>query len=253
MEHQLFLAIELTVLAGLATTIGGALCLFVGKETSSKMGVALSITAGVMLYISIMELLPEGQSLLISSPLQHQMLSIVHLTLLAAITIFLIRSQHCGEQEKPPKYLKRSSILIIFSITLHNFPEGMATLTTTLVDTKLGILSAVAIAIHNIPEGLAIAIPIYKMTASYPKAVLAAFGSGIAEPIGALMGYYALNPFLNDWVLGAILCSIAGIMIYISLIQILPLAQTMARPRVIISSTVAGGLLMAASFSMFQV
>lgn len=252
MDDQILLALTLTFFAGLSTTIGGLLCLIIGKETSEKMGIALSLTAGVMLYVSIMELLPEGQSLLSSSAAQFGLFAAIHFLLIGALVVYFIEKKHNHSQEHShvDKRFVTSGLFIIISITLHNLPEGMATLAATLADTKLGLVSALAIAVHNIPEGLAVAIPVYKLTGSYPKAVLAAFGSGMAEPLGALIGLSILNPFLSDGVLGAVLCGVAGVMIYISVVQILPLARTMTKPSVILSSAVIGSMLMAGSLAV---
>lgn len=243
-------ALGLSFLAGLATTIGGVLCIYIGRESSVKMGVALALTAGVMLYVSFMELLPEGQLLLSSSFPNISILLILHCLILALIVIFFLEKSHkkCLSEEA---LFYKSSLFIVVSLTLHNFPEGMATLASTLADFKLGLVSAFAIAMHNIPEGLAIAVPIYKLTGNYKKAIFYSFLSGMAEPMGALIGLFFLNQFMNEAVLGAILCGIATIMIYISMIQIIPLARGMARISIVTMATLAGMLLMGVSITLF--
>lgn len=245
-------ALFLTLVAGLATTIGGMLCLVVGRQACHKMGIALSLTAGVMIYVSIVELLPEGRLLLESASNHFSFILTLHFFLFGLLIVYLFDKKHQDKRDEADldKRFKQSALFIIISITLHNFPEGMATLAATLADYKLGVVSAFAIAIHNIPEGLAIAIPVYKMTGSYKKAVFASFLSGMAEPVGALIGLTFISQFLNEIVLGAILCSIAGVMVYISMMQMIPLARTMIKPNIVTLTAVVGSVLVAGSIAL---
>lgn len=242
-------ALGLSFLAGLSTIIGGLLCIYVGRESSAKMGVILALTAGVMLYISFVELLPEGQLLLSKSFPDFNTLLILHcLIIVLGISLFFAKTHK--EPSSQDALFYKSSLFIIISLTLHNFPEGMATLASTLADFKLGLVSALAIAMHNIPEGLAIAIPVYRITGSYKKAVFYSFLSGMAEPVGALIGLSFLNQFMNEALLGGILCSIAAVMIYISVVQIIPLAHAMTKTSVVTLATCSGILVMGLSISL---
>jgi ZIP family zinc transporter len=121
------------------------------------------------------------------------------------------------------KKLMTAGVLTAIGIAIHNFPEGLAVFMSALGDTSLGISLAFAIALHNIPEGLAVAMPIYYATKSKAKAVWYSFLSGIAEPIGAIVGVIILFPYINDTVLSISLAFVAGIMIFISFDELLPL------------------------------
>lgn len=240
-------ALGLTFLAGFSTVLGGLTCKYIGKETSVRMGVALALTAGVMVCLSIVELIPQGTRLLTTqnSPQLGGILAL-HALLIGTLLVYFLDKNYKAKHEDS-NLLYRSSLFIAISITLHNFPEGMITLTTSLIDLKLGVTSAIAVALHNIPEGIAVAVPIYKLTGNYKKAVFFSFLSGMAEPLGAIIGLVFLNNFMNDIVLGSILCGVAGVMIYVSLIQIIPMARAMAKPSVVLSAALFGSAVMAGS------
>jgi len=136
---------------------------------------------------------------------------------------------------------------IFFERYPSNFPEGMATFYSALVDVRLGIAIAVAIAIHNIPEGLAVSAPIYKATGSKKKAFLWSFLSGIAEPAGALFTAAFLLPFLNAQVLGMVLAAIAGVMVFISIDELVPVSRSYGFEHLPVLGFIAGMIVMAAS------
>jgi ZIP family zinc transporter len=137
------------------------------------------------------------------------------------------------------------------AIGIHNFPEGLATFTAALTDPGIGIAIAVAIAIHNIPEGIAVSIPIYYATGNRKKAFLLSFLSGLAEPVGALVGYLILMPFLSPVVFGVLFAAVAGIMVFISLDELLPSAREYGEHHLSIYGLIAGMLVMAISLLMF--
>jgi len=137
------------------------------------------------------------------------------------------------------------------AIAIHNFPEGLATFTAALSDTHLGIPIAVAIAIHNIPEGIAVAVPIFYATGDKKQAFKLSFLSGLSEPLGALIGYIVLYRFINDIVFGFIFAAIAGIMVYISLDELLPSAEEYGEHHIAIYGLIAGMALMALSLLLF--
>jgi ZIP family zinc transporter len=257
MEENLLLAIILTTFAGLSTVLGGLLTLKINRASSSVMGMALALAAGVMVYVSFAEMLPEGSKLLDAMFTGYGALMAFHFLMLGAALIYLmdfskLSAKHSHEAVDADGKLLRSGLIIAFSITLHNFPEGMATFAATLADTKLGIVNAFAIAIHNIPEGLAVALPILKATGSYKKAVGFAFLSGLSEPIGALIGYSFLSAYLNELVIGAILCIISGIMVYVSIVQLLPMARRFSHPKGIALSCVSGMFIMGLSIALMN-
>ena len=138
-------------------------------------------------------------------------------------------------------------ILSAIAIAIHNFPEGLATFTATLRDPSLGIPIAVAIAIHNIPEGIAVSIPLYYSTGSKRKAFLYSFLSGLAEPVGALVGFLLLSRFFNDLTFGIMFAVVAGIMVYISLDELLPASEEYGEHHISLYGLISGMLVMAVS------
>ena len=137
------------------------------------------------------------------------------------------------------------------AIGIHNFPEGLATFIAALQEPSIAIPIAVAIALHNVPEGIAVSVPIYYATGSKKKAFLYSFLSGLSEPLGAIIGYLILRPFLNDTIMGIIFGMVAGIMIYISLDELLPSAREYGEHHLSIYGLVAGMILMAVSLLLF--
>ena len=146
--------------------------------------------------------------------------------------------------------LMRTGMLAALAIGIHNFPEGLATFGTALSDVRLGAFIAIAISIHNIPEGIAVSIPVYYATGNRKKAFVYSFASGLSEPVGAFVGFLLLRPFLTASVLAAVLAVVAGIMVYISLDELLPLAHRYGHGHVVIVGVVLGMLVMAVSLLM---
>ena len=162
-----------------------------------------------------------------------------------------------SEMDKPVKGeefrgLYRMGMFTAVAIAIHNFPEGFATFASALKDIKLGIPIAIAIAIHNIPEGVAVSIPIYYSTGSRKKAFVYSFLSGLSEPLGAVTGYLVLYPFFGETVFGVALASVAGIMVFISLDELLPAAREYGRPHLAIYGLVAGMGVMALSLLLLK-
>lgn len=155
------------------------------------------------------------------------------------------------ETEAGKKKLFRMGTMAALAIGIHNFPEGLATFTAALSDPSLGVAIAVAIAIHNIPEGIAVSVPIYYATGDKKKAFLYSFLSGLAEPVGALVGYLLLMPFMSDTVFGVIFAGVAGIMVFISLDELLPAAEEYGEHHMSIYGLVAGMAVMAMSLLLF--
>ena len=146
----------------------------------------------------------------------------------------------------------KTGLLVALGIGIHNFPEGMASFVGALKDPSLGIAIAVAIAIHNIPEGLAVSAPVYAATGSRGKAFLWSFLSGVAEPIEAGLAALLLLPFLNDAVLGFVLAVVAGIMVFISLDELLPAARSFGEEHLSIVGVVGGMVVMAVSLWLLR-
>jgi len=149
------------------------------------------------------------------------------------------------------KKLMRMGLFTALAIAIHNFPEGLATFTAALTEPELGIAIAVAIAIHNIPEGIAVSVPIYYATGNKKKAFWNSFLSGLAEPVGAVIGYLILLPFMSDIVFGILFGGVAGIMVFISLDELLPAAEEYGEHHLSIYGLIAGMAVMAVSLLLF--
>jgi ZIP family zinc transporter len=228
MTGQVGSALLLTTGAGLATTIGSFLGLIFKKPGPKFMGFTLGFSAGVMILVSFVELLPVSMKTL--NFMQ------AHAGFLAGVAVYflidlLVPHEYVGVREVSSgpgskSRLLRTGLLVALGVGIHNFPEGMATFTSSLNDPQTGIAIAVAIAIHNIPEGLAVSAPIYAATASRSKAFLWSFLSGVSEPVGAGISALILYPFLNDRVLAWGLAGVAGIMVAISIDELVPVAKS---------------------------
>ncbi|WP_333653077.1 zinc transporter ZupT, partial [Lacrimispora sp.] len=156
-----------------------------------------------------------------------------------------------GKSESHKANLMRMGLFTALAVGIHNFPEGLATFTAALSDPKLGVPIAVAIAIHNIPEGIAVAVPVFYATGSRKKAFQLSFLSGLSEPVGALIGYLLFYRFFNDVTFGFIFASVAGIMVYISLDELLPSAREYGEHHLSIYGLIAGMAVMAVSLLLF--
>ncbi len=143
--------------------------------------------------------------------------------------------------------LKRVGLVSALAIVVHNMPEGLATFVGALADPALGLTIAVAIAIHNIPEGIAVAVPLYAGTGDKRKSFLVALGSGLAEPIGAFVGFLLFRPFISDALMGIIFAAVSGIMVFISLDELLPSAEKQGEHHIVIAGLILGMAIMAFS------
>lgn len=239
-QNNMGLAFSLTMLAGLTTAIGGAIAFITKKDNLKALSIGLGFSAGVMIFVSLVDIIPSSEKLLkISFPEIFQWLVYggFILGILVSVLIDYFLPDHIDaeellnpdapeDKEKKSHYkLKRAGMLTAIAICVHNFPEGMATFLTTTQDVTLGISVALAIAIHNIPEGIAVALPIYHVTGKKRYAMLYAALSGITEPIGALVGMFIFGLFLPQVLIGFLMASVAGIMTYISFDTLLPLSK----------------------------
>lgn len=265
-EHQnVLLAFALTLFAGLSTGIGSAIAFFT-KTTSTKfLSLSLGFSAGVMIYVSFMEIFPKsieimaddigfkpGQLLAVSGFFAGMMLIAIIDKLVPSFEnpheIRMVEDiTSGGEEEMKRRKLYRMGIMSAVAIAIHNFPEGLATFIVALKDVKLGLPIAIAIAIHNIPEGIAVSVPIYYATGSRKKAFRYSFLSGLAEPLGAVVGFALLMPFMNDLLFGFIFASVAGIMVFISIDELLPAAREYGHSHLSIYGIIGGMAIMAVS------
>lgn len=210
----------LTFIAGFSTMIGTILIFF--KEKTNRVVVAsLSFASGVMLTVSILDLIPEAITLLSYKSIIEILIITVFMVLGALLTR---KIDNCMPEvdNNSKKGLYRVGIISMFAIIMHNIPEGIATFMTTSTNLSLGLSLTIAIALHNIPEGISIAVPIYYSTGNRKKALFYTLVSAISEPFGALLAFLFLKPFMNNLVMGLLMAVIAGIMSYISFFELLP-------------------------------
>lgn len=231
------IALILTLFAGLATSIGGAVAFIVKRNNLKALSVGLGFSAGVMMFLSFSEIIPEASKMLmVNFPNNYEI--IVYASFIAGILIAIlidyflpdhIDTEEVLNPEAPMNahkhMLKRAGLFTAIAICVHNFPEGMATFLTATQNITLGVSVAIAIAIHNIPEGIAVALPIYHVTGKKRYAMLYATLSGVTEPIGAIVGMFLFSLFVPQILIGALMAAVAGIMIYIAFDTLLPLAK----------------------------
>ncbi len=256
----------LTLFAGLATAIGGAVAFFhrkEGRDSGRFLSASLGFSAGVMIYISLVELMAEASGGLRKACGDFQGGLFAMLAFLAGLLITLLIDKLVPEIENPHHVRKqaeveeavhataedraklgRAGILFAVLIGIHNFPEGIATFAGGLSGMRIGIPIAIAIALHNIPEGVAIGVPILYATGSRKKAFLYALLSGLAEPAGALIGFLILAPFLTPAVLAVVFALISGIMVYISFDELLPMAETYGEHHIALAGVLSGMVFM---------
>jgi ZIP family zinc transporter len=244
-------ALLLSTLAGLSTTLGGLLSIFVRKPSPRFMTLTLGFSGGVMILVSFVELLQGGIDAIGFAPAHLAFFGgMVAMFLIDALIPHDYMAEHHRTEEEGQ--LLKTGLFVALGIGIHNFPEGMASFAGTLEDPALGIAIAVAIALHNIPEGLAVSTPVYAATGSRAKAFWWSFLSGVAEPIGAGLAALVLMPFLNETMLGFVLAAVAGIMVFISLDELVPVARSLGEEHLSIVGIVAGMMVMALSLWMLQ-
>ncbi|MBW2318987.1 MAG: zinc transporter ZupT [Deltaproteobacteria bacterium] len=266
MNENVLFAFTLTVFAGLSTGIGSALAFFTKRTNKAFLSVSLGFSAGVMIYVSLIEIFVKAQDALAGV---HGEVAGAWMTVGAFFGgIFLIAFIDCliPDYENPHEAqpvermqqsitnetrLMRMGLFTALAIGIHNFPEGLATFFGALSDPAIGIAIAVAIAIHNIPEGISVSVPIYFATGSKKKAFWLSFLSGVSEPIGAVIGYTILRPFFSQTLFGLLFGAVAGIMVFISLDELLPTAKEYGEGHMAIYGVIAGMAVMALSLLLF--
>ncbi len=259
MENNIIFAFLITLLAGIATGIGSVMALFMKRSNTKFLAASLGFSAGVMIYVSMIEIFSKSRTYL--SVAYDDNIGYILATaafffgvLFIGLIDYFVPSAD-GDignlTADKNEMLKRMGLLTALAIGIHNFPEGMATFTSALRDPHLGIAIALAIAIHNIPEGIATSAPIYYSTGSRKKAFFISFFSGISEPVGAILGYILLRPFFNDTMYGILFGSIAGIMVFISIEELLPMAREYEKSKVTIIGFITGMAVIAASLLLF--
>lgn len=265
-------ALGLTLFAGLSTGIGSTLAFFTRRTNTLFLSAALGFSGGVMIYVSMIEIFFKAKEALVSELGKIGGSWATAASFFAGMAFIALIDRLIPSQENPhePRFveemgtgdkeskekgqhsLMRMGIFAALSIAIHNFPEGLATFTASLKDPSLGIPVAVAVAIHNIPEGIAVSVPIYYATANRRNAFLYSFFSGLSEPVGALVGYLLLAPFFSDALFGVLFAAVAGIMVFISLDELLPAAREYDQAHLSIYGVIAGMIVMAVSLLLFS-
>jgi len=262
-------AFGLTLFAGLSTGIGSALAFLANTTNTRFLTASLGFSAGVMIYVSLVEIFVKSRDALTgvagdSTGYIYTTLAFFAGILFIAVIDNLVPSfenphEIRGVEEIPEKTdeklkkrkLHRMGLFSALAIGIHNFPEGLATFVGGLQDPALGISIAVAVAIHNIPEGIAVSVPLYYATESRKIAFGLSFLSGLAEPVGAIVGYFLFFRFFNDYVFGLLFAMVAGIMVVISLDELLPTAEKYGEHHIAMYGVVAGMAVMATSLVLF--
>lgn len=251
MNAQTLTALLITVIAGSATLLG-ALAIFFTKSKNEKIvSCSLGFAAGVMISVSFSDLLPVAQDSLTayvgeSLGIVYTVLFLIMGILFASAIDYFVPHEEFDEEhyDKPHPNLYRVGFVSMLAMMLHNFPEGIATFIAGFNDPALGFSLGLAIAFHNIPEGISVAVPIYFATASKFQALKYSFLSGIAEPMGALLAFLVLKPFITPFFLGAVFAIVAGIMLYISLEELIPTSRQYGYNRLALIATFLGLCLM---------
>lgn len=261
MEHKILTAFIITFLAGLSTVIGGFLSFFIKRKNLSFLSIGLSFSAGLLIYIALVELLKDSSETLtkaIGSSMGDWVVIAAFfggIALTGLMDYFL--PGHVDEElvkhleDCDCQKLKRVGIFTAAAISLHNLPEGLTTFIACLNDIHVGFAIAVAIAIHNISIGLAISLPIYHATGNKSQALLYSFLSGMVEPLGAVIGFMIFGYMFDGIAMGILYALIAGIMIYIAFDELLPTSHDYAKGHYEIIGVVAGMFVMALSFKLF--
>lgn len=271
MESAVLFAFLVTLGAGLATAVGAAVGLFARHTNRQFLALALGFSAGVMIYVSFVEILPKAGDYIAQGVSDMTGAVTTAGAFLAGLAGMAIMYRVIPDLEHPEltnpstklpgeeqpvlvadRMLFTAGLGVALAVTLHNFPEGMATFFLTLDDPQVGLSVALAIAIHNIPEGIAVVVPIYYATRN--RSLAFGFGalSGLAEPLGAIIGYAVLQPFITDYVLGVVFAAVGGIMVYISIDSLLPAARQYGNAQLALYGMIAGMAVMAGSLVLFM-
>ena len=284
MSENFLFAFGLTLFAGLSTGIGSAIGFFAKRTNTKFLSAALGFSAGVMIYVSFSEILVKAIAAIaterdgVSAAWLGTVGFFAGIVLIAVIDRLIPSYENphearpveqmseCTEESAAAagmpgscataeaergKKLLRMGMFSALAIAIHNFPEGLATFTAALTDPTIGVSIAVAIAIHNIPEGIAVSVPIYYATGSRKKAFWYSFLSGVSEPVGALIGFLVLRAFFTPLVFGMVFAGVGGIMVFISLDELIPTAREYGQGHLAIYGLVLGMAVMAVSLLLF--
>lgn len=264
MQEPVVFAFLLTLLAGLSTGVGSAIAFFGKRTNKTFLSVALGFSAGVMIYVSFVEILRKAQDKLTVDfgAVVGSWITVAAFLggmMLIAMVDRLVPSPenpheaHALEEMKEvgDAGLSRMGKFAAIAIAIHNFPEGLATFVSALSDPRLGLSIAIAVALHNIPEGISVSVPVYFATGSKKKAFWLSFLSGLSEPLGAVVGYGIMKSFFSPLVFGVLFAGVAGIMVFISIDELFPMAKVYGRGHAAVYGLMGGMGVMAVSLLLF--
>lgn len=267
MTSNVFYALMLTLGAGLATGIGSAIAFFAKTTNKKFLSFSLGLSAGVMIYVSFMELLSQARTelSLVEGEKMGTTITVIAFFIGIGVAALIDKAvpsfenphemrgvEELTKPASPEKRLARMGFITALALAIHNFPEGIATFMSAVEQPEIGFAIAVAIAIHNIPEGIAVSVPIYYSTGSRKKAFWYSLLSGLAEPVGAVIAWLVLMPFMTPLLLYCSFAAVAGIMVYISIDELLPAAHEYGEYHVAIYGLVAGMAIMAFSLILLM-
>jgi len=275
MDDRFWWAFGLSMLAGLSTGIGSVIAIFAKKTDKNWLSVSMGFSAGVMIYVSFIDIFPKAQEYLSAELGEVQGTWATVGAFFGGMVLIGLIDKLIPHHENPHEFaesdttdeidhnkkvlgkskeaaLYKTGVLTALAIGIHNFPEGLATFMAAYQDLALGIPIAIAIALHNIPEGIAVSIPVYYATGSKRKAFYFSFLSGISEPVGAIIGFFLLQEIFNDLSFGIIFALIGGIMVFISLDQLLPAAHKYGKHHMTIYGMLAGMAVIALSLILLM-
>lgn len=250
MDKNVVYSLLISSFAGISTLLGGLVVYFKFKDKNSFIAFALSFSLSVMISLSIFELLPD--SFITLSSRFGLLIGIIFTTVMFLIGKFLvtkINKKLALLHNKDNLY--RVGLLSMIALMLHNFPEGIATFMASYNDLSAGISLGIAIMLHNIPEGISISVPIYYATGSKKRGVIYSLISGLAEPLGAILAFIVLKNYINDITIALVLVIVAGIMITISINEMLPEVNSYNKKNISILGMIIGVILVIVNLLLF--
>lgn len=250
MDKNVVYSLLISSFAGISTLLGGLVVYFKFKDKNSFIAFALSFSLSVMISLSIFELLPD--SFITLSSRFGLLVGIIFTTVMFLVGKFLvtkINKKLALLHNKDNLY--RVGLLSMIALMLHNFPEGIATFMASYNDLSAGISLGIAIMLHNIPEGISISVPIYYATGSKKRGVIYSLISGLAEPLGAILAFIVLKNYINDITIALVLVIVAGIMITISINEMLPEVNSYNKKNISILGMIIGVILVIVNLLLF--
>ena len=246
MPKSTLYAFILSFLAGISTVLGYFIIYI--KNKKNIISYSLSFAAGVMISISLFDLIPSSYNLVMDGSNTFLKLNVTLIFIVIGMLLSMTIDKYLPvEYNKKDNNLYKVGIISMIAIILHNVPEGIATFITSNNNIKIGIILSISIALHNIPEGISIAIPIYNATKNKKRTFIYTFISGMSEVFGSILAYLFLRPYINNHVIGILYAVIAGIMIHISIYEIIPEAYYKGSLKILLKGFFIGVIIMLVS------